>query len=138
MESAVGSFGSEVRSHSNAFTNIANHGILCAQINAIKARIPDLEPEPTLPHGSFPFGDGYALLQATDSIRQSVSDHEAEAIHASGIFNHLNQSAGSVSILRWARLLLPNGQVARCTWKEKSGRERNVRCARNVKVCVLG
>ena len=73
MESAVGSFGREVCLHSNTFANIANRGVLCAQINAIKAKIPDLKQEPTLPHGSFPFGDGYALLRATDSTRRPVS-----------------------------------------------------------------
>jgi len=134
MESAVGSFGREVRSHSNMFANIANRGVLRAQINAIKARIPDLEPEPTLPRGSFPFGDGYALLRATDSTRRSVSDREAEAIRAAGIPDPSNQTSGSISVLRWARLLLPNGQVSRCAWKEKSGGERTIRCARNVKV----
>ena len=112
MESAVGSFGREVCSHSNTFTNITNCGVTCAQINAIKARIPDLEPELTLPHGLFPFGDGYTLLHATDLTRCPVSDHEAEVIHASGIPDSSNQPPGSVSVCRWARLLLPNGQVS--------------------------
>ena len=134
MESAVGSFGREVRSHSNAFANIANRGVLRAQINAIKARIPDLEPEPTLPRGSFPFGDGYALLHATDSTRHPVSDHEAEAIRASGIVDNSNQPTGPVCVRRWARLLLPNGQVSRCAWKEKFQGDKPVRCSRNVKV----
>jgi len=134
MESAVGSLGREVRSHSNPFTNIANHGVLRAQINAIKARIPDLEPEPTLPRGSYPFGDGYALLLAADSTRHPVSDREAEAIRASGIIDNSNPPTSSLSILRWARLLLPNGQVSRCAWKEKSRGERSQRRARNVKV----
>ena len=119
---------------SNAFTNIANCGILRAQINAIKAKIPELEQEPTLPRGSFPFGDGYALLWATDSMRHLVSSREAEAIHASRILDNSNQSQDPVEVLRWARLLLPNGQVSRCAWKEKSGGEKVVRCARNVKV----
>ena len=136
MESAVGSFGREVCSHSNTFANIANRGILRAQINAIKARIPDLELEPTLPRGAFPFGDGYALLRATDLTRQPVSDREAEVICASEIVDDSNRSTDPVKVLRWARLLLPNGQVSRCAWKEKSGRERVVRCARNVKVRV--
>ena len=134
MESAVGSFGREVHSHSNTFANIANRGVLRAQINAIKAKIPDLEQEPTLPRGSFPFGDGYALLRATDSTRRPVSGREAEAIRASRILDNSNQSQDPVKVLRWARLLLPNGQVSRCAWKEKSGGEKVVRCARNVKV----
>lgn len=137
MESAVGSFGREVRSQSDIFTNIANRGILRAQINAIKARIPDLEPEPRLPRGSFSFGDGYALLRATDTSRRPVSDREAEAIRASGIAGDSRQTTGPISVIRWARLLLPNGQVSRSAWKEESGRERVVRCARNVKVSLV-
>ena len=137
METAVGSFGREVHSHSNTFANIANRGVLRAQINAIKAKIPDLEPEPTLPRGAFPFGDGYALLRATDTTRRSVSNHEAEAIRASEIIDDPNQSTGPIRVCRWARLLLPNGQVSRCAWKEKSGGEKAMRCARNVKVCIL-
>lgn len=135
MESAVGSFGREIRSYSNMYANIANRGVLRAQVNAIKAKIPDLEPEPVLPHGSFKFGDGYAFLHPTDSTRRLVSDHEAEAIRASGITDNSNNS-GPISVRRWGRLHLPNGQVCRCAWKEKDGRERVVRCARNVKVCV--
>ena len=138
METAVGSFGREVRSHSNTFANVANRGVLRAQINAIKAKIPDLEREPTLPRGSFSFGDGYALLHATDTIRRPVSNREAEAIRASEIVDESNRFPGSINVLRWARLLLPNGQVCRCTWKEKSGGEKAVRCARNAKACVLG
>lgn len=137
MENAVGSFGREVRSHSNMFANIANRGVLRAQINAIKAKIPDLEPEPTMPRGSFEFGDGYALLHATDTTRRPVSPREAEAIRGSGIVDDSNQSTGSVSVCRWARLRLPNGQVSRCAWKEKSGEEKKVRCARNVKASVI-
>jgi len=136
METAVGSFGREVRSHSNTFVNIANHGIIRAQINAMKAKIPDLEPEPSLPYGAFPFGDGYALLWAKDSIRRPVSNHEAVAIRASGIPDNSNQPTGPLEVLRWARLLLPNGQVAQSAWKEKARGEKVVRCARNVKVCV--
>ena len=136
MESAVGSFGREVRSRNNIFANIANRGVIRAQINAMKARIPDLEPDPTLPQGSFPFGDGYALLRAADSTRRPVSDREADAICASGIIDNSNQSPGSVNVLRWGRLLLPNGQVSRSVWNEKSGGEKIERCARNVKARV--
>ena len=56
-------------------------------------------------------------------------------IHASGIQDN-SQSTGPVSVLRWPRLLLPNGQVAHCAWKEKSGGEKITRCARNVKVRI--
>jgi hypothetical protein len=136
MESAIGSFGREVRSHSKTFANIANRGVLRAQINAIKAKIPNLEPDPTLPRGSFSFGDGYALLHATDSTRRPVTDREATAIRASGVVDASIPPIGAVEVCRWARLLLPNGQVARCAWKETSRGEKVVRRARNVKVCL--
>ena len=136
MESAVGSFSREVRSHSNTFANIANHGVLHVQINVLKAKVPNLEPDPTLPHGSFPFGDGYTLLLAMELTRFHVSNHEVEAICTSGIFNNSIKSTGSLSVCRWARLLLLNGQVSRCAWKEKSRGVKAVHCARNVKACT--
>ena len=67
-------------------------------------------------------------------MRRLVTDREATAIHASGIADTLIPPTGAVEILRWAQLLLPNGQVARCAWKEKSRGEKVIRCARNVKV----
>lgn len=39
------------------------------------------------------------------------------------------------TIQRWARLLLPNKQVARSAWKD--GRKNNNRNSRNVKVCPI-
>jgi hypothetical protein len=39
-------------------------------------------------------------------------------------------------IIRWARLRLPNGQIARSAWKEKMKPLEAVRMARNVKVII--
>jgi hypothetical protein len=39
-------------------------------------------------------------------------------------------------ITKWARLRLPNGQVARSAWKENA-MTKQPRMARNVKVCLL-
>jgi len=38
------------------------------------------------------------------------------------------------SVVRWARIRLPNGQIARTAWKEKLKRLGRVRMARMVKV----
>ncbi|KIJ44524.1 hypothetical protein M422DRAFT_104374, partial [Sphaerobolus stellatus SS14] len=40
--------------------------------------------------------------------------------------------------LRWARLKLPNGQIARSLWKETSISLKNIRQARCVKVKIDG
>jgi hypothetical protein len=39
-------------------------------------------------------------------------------------------------IVRWARLRLPNGQIARSAWKEKLKATKDVWMARNVKVFI--
>ena len=40
-------------------------------------------------------------------------------------------------VIRWARLRLPNGQVARSAWREKLKPLEKLRTARNVKVCSI-
>ncbi|KAI3998193.1 hypothetical protein K525DRAFT_171447, partial [Schizophyllum commune Loenen D] len=42
-------------------------------------------------------------------------------------------------VVRWARLLLPNGQVARSRWKEDDyGEDDDIRVSRHVKVILNG
>jgi hypothetical protein len=43
----------------------------------------------------------------------------------------------SPGVARWARLCLPNGQVAQSSWKELLKPLEKVRMACNVKVCIL-
>ena len=43
----------------------------------------------------------------------------------------------SPGVARWARLRLPNGQVAQSSWKEQLKPLEKVRMAHNVKVCIL-
>lgn len=41
---------------------------------------------------------------------------------------------GSLGVVRWARLSLPNGQIARSLWKESRRPLNKLRTSRNVKV----
>jgi hypothetical protein len=41
-----------------------------------------------------------------------------------------------LAVRRWARLRLPNGQVARSMWKESLKPLTKIRIARNVKACT--
>jgi hypothetical protein len=137
MERTIGNLGQEVRQLSNAYANLSQRGLLRSQINALKAMIPDLDPlPPAMPRGSKDIGDGFILLRAKDKALRAMRDCESQAFadylnntHAQQVPEHW-----SPQIVRWARLRLPNGQVARSAWKEKLKPLEKVRMARNVKV----
>jgi hypothetical protein len=141
MERTIGNLGREIRQPSNPFANLSERGLLRCQINSIKATIPDLEPPiVTVPRGGMDLGGGYILLRARDRTHRPLQDYETAALVTylgSAYDLPPNANNWSPSIVRWARLRLPNGQVARSSWKEKLKPLTKVRMARNVKVCVL-
>jgi len=127
--------GEEIKQHSNPFANLAQRALRRCQINGLKALIPDLEPPVNpLPHGARDQGGGYVFLRARDNMARSVTDMEGLAIRS------YRESMGEILPadwealeVRWARLRLPNGQIARSAWKEKPKGE-NLRISRNVQV----
>jgi hypothetical protein len=137
MERTIGNLGQEIRQQSNAYANLSQRGLLRSQINALKAIIPDLDPlPPAMPRGSKDIGDGFILLRAKDKALRAMRHCERLAFadylkntHAVQVPDHW-----SPEVVRWARLRLPNGQVARSAWKEKLKPLEKVRMARNVKV----
>ena len=137
MERTIGNLGEEIKQHSNPFANLAQRALRRCQINGLKALIPDLEPpENPLPHGARDQGCGYVFLRARDNIARSVTDAEELAIRK------YRESMGETlpadwkaAEVRWARLKLPNGQIARSAWKEKLKKE-NLRTSRNVQVNI--
>lgn len=139
MERTIGSLGREIRQPSNPYANLSQRGLLRSQINALVTLIPDLEVSPpVIPRGARDIGDGYVLLRARDNVCRHISASEEVAFAA-----YLKDSHGidvnanwSPTLTRWARLRLPNGQVARSAWKEKLKPLHKVRMARNIKVCV--
>jgi hypothetical protein len=137
MERTIGNLGREIRQPSNPFANLSQRGLLRCQINVIKAIVPDLQrPTSNLPQGAKEVGDGYILLRARDRTHRPMRDCEALALrnYLESVTLSLNDDNYSPSIVRWARLRLPNGQVARSSWKEKLKPLTKLRMARNVKV----
>ena len=132
----IGNLGEEIRQPSNPFSNFAQHGLIRSQINALKAMAPDLDPDQkTLPRGAKELGDGFVLLRATDTAARPMRQVEALAFHQFLQQRGLNPGANYVpKVLRWARLSLPNGQIARSKWKEESTKYR---ISRNVKVSIV-
>ncbi|RDX43646.1 hypothetical protein OH76DRAFT_1360979 [Lentinus brumalis] len=120
LENFIGNITREIKQHVTPYANVSERAYRRCQVNAIKAMIPALaDPEPTLPPTSIELSNGYALLRARDRVERAVSAAEGRAIHS---FLHqqglrLNPLWSAV-VRRWARLAIPNGQVARSAWKE--------------------
>jgi hypothetical protein len=137
MERTIGNLGQEIKQLSSPYANLAQRGLFRAQVNALKAMIPDLEPETSsIPRGGVDLGSGYHLLRAKDATA-----HEVRECEASVIIQYLRDAGHQVSedwqptVVRWARLRLPNGQISRSAWKERS--MAKIRRARDVKVISL-
>jgi len=139
MERTIGNLGEEIKQPSNPYANLSQRGIRRSQVNALKAMIPDLEPNlDGLPRNSNNIGDGYIFLRARDASACLIDGNLGAAIWKF----YEEQGYGDFEddwfphIVRWARLRLPNGQIARSAWKEKLKATKDVRMARNVKVFI--
>ncbi|KAJ7614720.1 hypothetical protein DFH06DRAFT_1368080 [Mycena polygramma] len=139
MERTIGNLGEEIKQPSNPYANLSERGLLRCQLNALKAMIPDLNfgdnDKPKFPRGSKNLGNGFVLLRARDEWPHKILGAQALAIRK---FLDAEDVPGELTVKRWARLRLPNGQIARSGWKERQKDLDKVRMARNVKVWVNG
>ncbi|KJA13305.1 hypothetical protein HYPSUDRAFT_151736 [Hypholoma sublateritium FD-334 SS-4] len=149
MERTIGNLGQEIKQPSNPFANLSQRGLLRCQVNALTAMLPEPLAGTTcsvsdrgwqLPRGGIDIGNGYALLRAQDHRLRPMLKAEAAALTAYFNRHHVNVSIPAPdwcpSVARWARLRLPNGQIARSKWKECLKPLDKIRIARNVKVSL--
>jgi hypothetical protein len=118
LEHMIGNLGEEIKQHSNPFANLSQRGIRCAQVNALKAMIPDLEQTKAaedLPRRAMDLGDGYVLLHAQEEDARALQDCEAEAFQA---LLPAASRGEDILVHRWARLQIPIGQICNSAWKE--------------------
>ncbi|KDQ14423.1 hypothetical protein BOTBODRAFT_110097, partial [Botryobasidium botryosum FD-172 SS1] len=132
MERTIGNLGEEIKSQSKPYANLSWRAVQRAQVNALTSMVPsfDMSDAPALPRGAEDIGDGFVLLRARDrnpQVLDSVAMHNA-------IRSHFGITLELFDILRWARLRLPNGQIARSSWKELLKPLEVGRMARNVKI----
>jgi len=82
IESAIGNLGEEIRQDRDPYVNIAQQGVLHAQLNSILAMFPylNLSKEESLPRGAKDLGQGYALLRACQTTAEVVTEAEAAVI----------------------------------------------------------
>ncbi|KAI9467136.1 hypothetical protein BJY52DRAFT_1111656 [Lactarius psammicola] len=90
------------------------------------------------PEVSVDLGGGYILLRARDETRVVLRGKQADALHAFMVLGSGQRGLPEdwePRCIRWARLRLPNLQVARCAWKEteRASATESVRRSRNVK-----
>lgn len=117
MERTIGNLGQEIRQPSNPYANLSQRGLLRSQINALKAMVPDLDSSdspPTIPRGGKDCSNGYVLLRAKDNVLRDMRPCEINAFAAYLMDIHALEidENWSPKIARWARLHLPNGQIA--------------------------
>lgn len=135
MERTIGNLGQEIRQHATPYANLEEIALRRAQVNAMKAMWPDLEKEKGPPRGYYDAGKGYLMLPAVDRTARVVATTETQAIQRRLVQLGENFADDAVPMIRrWARLLLPNGQVARCLWKEGAKGLQDICMARMVKV----
>lgn len=134
MERTIGNLGEEIRLHSDPYANISQRIIERAQVNGLLAFVPELQPKaPELPRRAHDIGGGYALMGPREL--HDVDPLIANAFHVfASSHGWRTKSDDSLLVDRFARLLLPNGQIARSWWQEMKRPIEKVRVARNVKV----
>ena len=134
MERTIGNLGEEIKQHSDPYANLSQRSCRRAQVNSLKSLIPDLEPDTdALPRGAEDLDNGYVLLRAKDEYNQLIHGAAGDAIKT--FLEEANDTVYpdslSPSLQRWARLRIPNGQIARTAWKEKQKALNKVRMSRN-------
>jgi hypothetical protein len=144
IERVIGLLKDQLRNKSNAYANLAMVSTRLCQQNALKAMMPELDDtRRTLGPGEYDLGDGYALLRPKEDISRPVTADEAVAIAKfkhneldGPAFEDWSQAPGT-SVVRYARLAIANGSVARTAWKEKQRMPEKVKITRMVEVCFV-
>jgi len=140
MERTIGNLIEEIRSHLYPYVNLSQRGLERCQVNALKAMFPDLEePENLVLRGTKDLGNGFVLLRAREATARYITDPECQALksYLQDTYGIDTPSNWSPKISRWARLRLPNGQVAWSAWKEKIRPLKKVWMVQNVTVRSL-
>ena len=132
MERTIGNLGQQIRQASKPYANIAQEGIHRSQVNALISIMPELDTSPKgPPRGSIDLGDGYVLLCKRSKYPVSPDNTLAQVLR-----NYLPANQEIPRFDKWARLLLPNGQIAHSAWRETLKSQENLQVSRNVKVCL--
>ncbi|KAF8833937.1 hypothetical protein BDN67DRAFT_992757 [Paxillus ammoniavirescens] len=121
----------QIRQPSKPYANLACEGVWRCQVNALISTLPEFDDS------AKDLGNGYTLLHK--HLKYSILP-DAQVTQA--IRNYLPVGEELPHITKWARLLLPNGQITHSVWREALKSPHQLRVSRNVKftlddkVCV--
>ncbi|KIK77582.1 hypothetical protein PAXRUDRAFT_17405 [Paxillus rubicundulus Ve08.2h10] len=130
MEHTIGNLGQEIRQPSQPYANLSPEGVRHCQVNALLSAISTLE---TPPKGAIDLGNGFALLRKRDKDHILPVDGPARTIQ-----QFLSAHHPLPKIKHWARLLIPNGQIAQTAWREKLKAHEDLCASRNIKFMLNG
>ena len=141
MERTIGDLGRQIHQPSNPYANLSHRALYHCQRNTLHGLIPDLKPssKPSTSRNAVKL-EQYTLLHKAEKIARTIPPEEAAAIRqyfADPRGSHITVSEEWLEqprIAKWARLWLPNGQIARSRWAESSKPLHKLRISRNVKV----
>ncbi|KAF8583438.1 hypothetical protein K439DRAFT_1647251 [Ramaria rubella] len=109
MEHTLSNLGEEIHQPLNPYANISECRLQQVQLNALKAMIPSLDKDSeSVPQGSLNIGDDRYPHHCEGIAGQVVNLYICMAEEELG--NELPDT-WTVKIVRWARVLLPNGQI---------------------------
>ncbi|KAH9913479.1 uncharacterized protein BXZ73DRAFT_55508 [Epithele typhae] len=121
LENFIGNLTREIKQHVTPYANVAECGFRRCQAISLKATYPELDPDPKVPEDACKPDDapGFILLRPKDSAPRRMSPAEVLALSAylESIFEPVPPTWDPI-VMRWARLCLPNHQIARTLWKE--------------------
>lgn len=132
IERMIGILESNLRLHSNPFSNLEQIAFRQVAVTGLISRMPELdnaEPEHVEPNWSFPAGHGYRLLHPHDPHLMRMTSGEAAAFSAffSGSFE-------AVFVRRSTRLQIPGVHTTRSRLREVNSGIEHKTTSRIVKV----
>jgi hypothetical protein len=144
LETAIGNLGREIRQDHDMFANLAQCAVLRAQTNSLQACFPDIDldvddddvptPSTNLRAHTFEGYNGYAFLPRCEQYLSSITDDEHDTLMLYwNTEGWPNAETWPHAVFCWAKLLIPNGKIARSVWQE-TGVTTNIRRSSCVEV----
>ncbi|KIK55417.1 hypothetical protein GYMLUDRAFT_62546 [Collybiopsis luxurians FD-317 M1] len=128
MECTIGDLGQEIKQPSNPFANLSQCVLCCAQVNALKVMLPEMDTDARykIPRGAVDMGKGMLLLRPQQKVWYFGKSEEEK---------YLFEQLSIDWVCQWGCLHLPNGQIAHSQFVEIDLYKKcQLRNSRNVKI----
>lgn len=127
LETAIGNLSREIRQDRDQFANLAQRAVIRAQVNSLCAQYPRIKFEVGSSAGTSnssrisEFEGGFIFLPRCEEFPLPLDIDELVALKTYWQEQGWpNADSWPNAVCRWAKLRLPNGQIARSTWYESN------------------